>query len=69
MNIMIGSRRAGFNAVQVNIAAFEDQMLRDYGNADLDVARNMKSEELATLYQRQARLAAVSSAKTLGGGP
>jgi hypothetical protein len=59
MNIMIGSPQAGFNAVQVNIAAFADQMLRDYGNADFDDARNMKSESMAIAAEQHGQMVKV----------
>jgi hypothetical protein len=59
MNITIGSPQAGFNAVQVNIAAFADQLLRDYGTADFDVARNMKSESMAMAAEQNGQMVKV----------
>jgi len=53
MNIMIGSPQTGFNAVQVNIAAFADQLLRDYG--DTNAARNMKSEHMAIAAEQNGQ--------------
>jgi hypothetical protein len=55
MNIMIGNPRTGFNAVQVNVAAFADQMLHDYGSADFDIARNMKSESMAIAAEQNGQ--------------
>jgi len=55
MNITIGNPQTGFNAVQVNIAAFTNQMLRDYGNADFNVARNMKSESMAIAAEQNGQ--------------
>jgi len=54
MNIMIGSPQTGFNAVRVNIAAFADPMLRDYGNA-FDAARNMRSEAMAIAAEQNGQ--------------
>jgi hypothetical protein len=59
MNIMIGSPQAGFNEVQVNIAAFADKMLRDYRNADFGVARNMKSESMAIAAEQNGQMVKV----------
>ena len=55
LNITIGNPQTGFNAVQINIAAFSDQMMRDYGNADINVARNMKSESMAIAAERNGQ--------------
>jgi hypothetical protein len=55
MNIMIGNPQTGFNAVQVNIAAFADQLLHDYGNAAFEVARNMKSESIAIAAEQNGQ--------------
>jgi hypothetical protein len=55
MNIMIGNTRTGFNAVQVNIAAFANQILHDYGNAAFDVTRNMKSESMALAAEQNGQ--------------
>ena len=59
MNIRIGSPQAGFGAVQVNLAALADRMLRDYGNADFNVARNMKSESMAIAAEQNGQKAKV----------
>jgi hypothetical protein len=55
MNIAIGNPQTGFNAVRVNIAAFADKMLRDYGNADFNVTRNMKSESMAIATEQNGQ--------------
>jgi hypothetical protein len=55
MNITIGTPQTGFNALQVNIAAFTNQMLRDYGNADFNVARNMESESMAIAAEQNGQ--------------
>jgi hypothetical protein len=55
MNITIGNPQTGFNEVQVNIAAFTNGMLRDYGNADFNVARNMKSESMAIAAEQNGQ--------------
>jgi len=53
MSIMIGSPQTGFQAVEVNIAAFADQLLRDYG--DTNAARNMKSEHMAIAAEQNGQ--------------
>jgi hypothetical protein len=53
MNIMIGNPHTGFNAVQVNIAAFAGQMLRNYGNAG--AAGNVKSERMAIAAEQNGQ--------------
>jgi hypothetical protein len=55
MSIMIGNPQTGFNSVQINIAAFADQLLRDYGNADVSVTRNMKSESMAIAVEQNGQ--------------
>ena len=45
--------------MQVNLAAFADRMLRDYGNADFNVARNMKSESMAIAAEQNGQKAKV----------
>jgi hypothetical protein len=55
INIMIGNPQTGFNAVEVNMAAFAYRMLRDYGNIDFDVARNMKSESMAIAAEQNGQ--------------
>jgi hypothetical protein len=71
LNIRIGSPQAGFGAVQVNLAVFADRMLRDYGNADFNVARNMKSESMAIAAEQNGQKAKVffrTFSGTLRGG-
>ena len=53
MNIRIGSPQTGFKAVEVNIAALADQLLRDYG--DTNAARNMKSEHMAIAAEQNGQ--------------
>jgi hypothetical protein len=53
MTIVIGSPRTGFNAVQVDIAAFASQLLHDYGNTD--AARDMKPERMAVEAERNGQ--------------
>ncbi len=53
MNIMIGGSRSGSAAVQVNIAALAEQLLRDYG--DTDAVRDMKSERLAIAAEQNGQ--------------
>jgi hypothetical protein len=55
MNITIGNPQTGFNAVRVNIAAFADQMLRDYGNVDFNITRNMKAESMAIAAEQNGQ--------------
>ena len=55
LNTTIGNPQTGFNVVQINIAAFADQMIRDYGNADINVARNMKSESMAIAAEQNGQ--------------
>ena len=53
MKIMIGTPHTGSTAVQVNIAAFANQLLSDYGNTD--AARNMKSERMAIAAEQNGQ--------------
>jgi hypothetical protein len=55
MKITIGNPQTGVNAVPVNIEAFADRMMRDYGNADFNVARNMKSESMAIAAEQNGQ--------------
>lgn len=47
ISIMIGSNQAGFNTVQVNIAAFAEKLLKEYGNATSNVPLKVKPESMA----------------------
>jgi len=53
MNVTIGSGQTGLNAVQINIAAFADQLLRDNGNTD--TPRNMKPESMAIAAEQNGQ--------------
>ena len=54
MSIMVGSPQTGYNAVQVNIAAFADKMVSAYGK-DYQTARNMKSEAMAIAAEQNGQ--------------
>jgi hypothetical protein len=55
MSITVGNPQSGFNTVQFNLAAFAEQMLRDYGNADLNVTSNMKPESMALVAEQNGQ--------------
>jgi hypothetical protein len=53
MKIMIGTPQTASTTVQVNIAAFANQLLRDYGNTN--AAHNMKSERMAIAVEQNGQ--------------
>ena len=47
MSLTLGGLQDKSHTVQVNLAAFADRMMSEYGNTGIDVTRNMKPESMA----------------------
>jgi hypothetical protein len=55
MSITVGNPQIGYSSVQVNLAAFTERILRNYGNANYDVTLNMKSESMAIAAEQNGQ--------------
>jgi hypothetical protein len=55
MSITVGNLQSGFNTVQINLAAFVEQLLRDYGSADYKITGNMKPESMVLAAEQNGQ--------------
>jgi hypothetical protein len=55
MTVMIGDRQTGFDSVEIDIGAFADKLLREYGDAGSHVAGSMTPEAMALEAEQNGR--------------
>ena len=55
MSVTIGDAQTGFDTVRIDIAAFAERLLRDYGSAGSNDAHKMKPESMSLAVEQNGR--------------